>query len=1320
MKKHRSHSLGLILFTVAFALSTPWAMAQTVLNSLTSPAIASAGGEAVSTDTPLAERYNPALAAENQQLTWEGNYFGIPDFGGNYGNAVNLGVDIPTRWAVFSAAGSYINLKNNSFDLGQTGRLTLAASKEIWDGTSLGLGLDSSLGTSAWGLGLSVGLYQHLGQVGPFSNVSWGASLLNMGKGDTLVQNSTVPPPFTPLFGAVGTIFNQNGLHWQVQADLGFPAVQDAYVDLGTSIEFQHLLSLNLRTAYDVNEITSGIAPAIPLSLGLSFHFATNFGSAHEVNVDSAAVGLPGGSWAFGAGFRAPLGTRDTTPPVVTVDKKTWYISPNNDGIQDELNLPVSITDDRYVMGYTLTVTDPSGKVIRSIQNKETPPPAPNWNGFWKRVFYMQKGVAVPPTLVWNGMTDAGQVAPEGTYKLAITAWDDNNNRKTYNAGTVVVLLTPPQAVASPQYTQFNPLGPRNSLVINQSGSLEDLWTGTFYDASNHPVRHFQWKDSSPEQVVWDGKNDAGTLVPDGVYHYVLDGADRAGNRTQVPIDNLIVNSIQTPASLNLDRSAFAPLGNGVKTLVFEPQPQVTEGMTDWTLAVQDPQGQTVRTLQGPGTVPSAITFDGRNDTGSPLPEGTYKGVLTLNYANGNQPVAVSSPFQIINTPPVATVTVAQPVFSPGSADARRVVTFQQTSSQEELWTGNLKNSQGKIIRTLSWPGKADATYLWDGRGADGAIQPDGVYTYQISSTDAAGNIGTSAPVQVVIDTQKRGVLLSTSRSAFSPVLPGKEGLIQFLPQFKGASALVSWTLAVHNSAGQTVKTFQGNSAINSLDWNGQADGTRLPDGAYTAELKALYQNGSHPTAISNTFLIKTTAPTASVTPEWMIFSPTPGSTHPAWEARQTTSNEPEWHAQMLNASGTPVRNWLWKGQPPRLVWDGTDQNGNKVPDGEYTYRLSSTDEAGNTGTAEITGIRLDSRPTPLFLTVDSDGFSPNGDGINDTIGFNAVVGLNEGISSWTLKMVNETLGVQKTFEGKGAVPSHFTWDGKTDQNERAANGRYTAELEVHYEKGNDPKTKSTIFALQATAPELSIGLSPLPFSPDNDGYHDELHIALGVKTYAPVDTWNLEILDPEGHHFTSFAGKGMPTGKLTWDGRSDTGELVQSASDYKLVFSLKDIWGNSATVSKTLPVDVLVLKDGDKLRIIIPSIHFARNKADFLNLDADTLAKNPDAVAKNIAVLKRLAEIFTKYGHYKIVIEGHAVMTHWDDPAAGKIEQERELIPLSKARAEAVKSYLEQLGIDGSRISTVGAGADNPIVPFSDIGNRWKDRNVQFFLIRS
>ncbi|MEW5815684.1 MAG: OmpA family protein, partial [Spirochaetota bacterium] len=135
-------------------------------------------------------------------------------------------------------------------------------------------------------------------------------------------------------------------------------------------------------------------------------------------------------------------------------------------------------------------------------------------------------------------------------------------------------------------------------------------------------------------------------------------------------------------------------------------------------------------------------------------------------------------------------------------------------------------------------------------------------------------------------------------------------------------------------------------------------------------------------------------------------------------------------------------------------------------------------------------------------------------------------------------------------------------------------------------------------------------------------------------------------------------------------------------------------------------------IRDGDKLKIRISSINFAPYKADII-LDSS------EQGVKNDRILRRLAEILNKYRSYKIRVEGHAVSEYWNFPKRAEQEEKEELNPLSKARAEAVKEQLIRRGTEALRLSTVGLGGTIPIVPHGDLQNRWKNRRVEFILIK-
>ena len=355
---------------------------------------------------------------------------------------------------------------------------------------------------------------------------------------------------------------------------------------LGMTFSVADIFFLNAAYTFDARQVF-GVEPtrAFPVALGISLKLSgigAKAGSQDVTEISSTVAAAPleapngVGVWGFGLGVNVPIGVRDTTPPTIGIDTEgEKYISPNFDGVKDDLVLALSITDERYVKGYRFVVTDSSGAAVRTILNKEDRPENRDFNNIVARLAYLKEGIAIPPTIRWDGMSDSGTVVPDGTYHYHVEAWDDNGNLGKSPDGTVVVDDTPPSVTLSSPYLIFSPDGDGNkdTLPIEQSGSKEDLWAGTFRNIEGTAVRTYTWKDSQPPKFEWDGKMDAGVAAPDGVYSYQVAATDRAGNGGKAELDNIIIDTRATPIQLTIDVSYFSPNGDGVKDAVtFAPE----------------------------------------------------------------------------------------------------------------------------------------------------------------------------------------------------------------------------------------------------------------------------------------------------------------------------------------------------------------------------------------------------------------------------------------------------------------------------------------------------------------------------------------------------------------------------------------------------------------------------------------------------------------------------------------------------------------------------------------------------------------------------
>jgi len=418
-----------------------------------------------------------------------------------------------------------------------------------------------------------------------------------------------------------------------------------------------------------------------------------------------------------------------------------------------------------------------------------------------------------------------------------------------------------------------------------------------------------------------------------------------------------------------------------------------------------------------------------------------------------------------------------------------------------------------------------------------------------------------------------------------------------------------------------------------------------------------------------------------------------------------------------ISAKKEQVRSFSWNGTAGNPEWDATDDSGNRVADGTYAYIVSSEDKAGNRTTQQLAGITVDARVPKAFLTAESASFSPNGDGVKDIQKLSVVTNVTDGLASWSLSIKPEGAAsgpdsAIKVWDSSMSevLPALVNWDGKNTAG-TVVQGKFFAELTLSWTKGDTVTAATPAFLVNARAPVTVVRLSPKYFSPDNDGIDDELFINnLTATSDSAFTAWTFEIREPQesaGSVFWRTGGTGKITERIIWDGRSAKGELVQAATDYPFTFTVTDDVGMTSVVRGYIPVDVLIIRDGDKLKIAVPSIIFRENAADFNGLGTEVIEKNTQ-------VLRRIAEILNKFKDYKIQVEGHA-----NNVTGTQKEEDAELIPLSRSRAVAVQDFLIQNGVDSSRLSTVGMGGTRPVAQRSDRENWWKNRRVEFILIK-
>jgi outer membrane protein OmpA-like peptidoglycan-associated protein len=281
--------------------------------------------------------------------------------------------------------------------------------------------------------------------------------------------------------------------------------------------------------------------------------------------------------------------------------------------------------------------------------------------------------------------------------------------------------------------------------------------------------------------------------------------------------------------------------------------------------------------------------------------------------------------------------------------------------------------------------------------------------------------------------------------------------------------------------------------------------------------------------------------------------------------------------------------------------------------------------------------------------------------------------------------------------------------------------------------------------------PELTVSIPEL-FSPDPDQADYKMPITIAVKHPVPIKDWQIQVQParranqagagtggqrqpaaeggqrPQGDGaqaqtgerrrrvFLEQTGTGTPPKTWSFDGKGTSGEMVQSATDYQFILAVNDIFDNSNTYEGIISVDVLVRREGDLLRIIVPSIVFPPNSANFALL-------TPEEMRPNVRVLGLIARALNKFEDYQITVEGHANPTTKPGTAERTTEEAgtRTVIglrPLSEDRAKAVIEYLAtNNNIARARLSATGLGGTRTVADWDDDEENWKNRRVEFIL---
>ncbi len=231
------------------------------------------------------------------------------------------------------------------------------------------------------------------------------------------------------------------------------------------------------------------------------------------------------------------------------------------------------------------------------------------------------------------------------------------------------------------------------------------------------------------------------------------------------------------------------------------------------------------------------------------------------------------------------------------------------------------------------------------------------------------------------------------------------------------------------------------------------------------------------------------------------------------------------------------------------LLWRGEISAPQR--EGFYFAKIKIWDYKGlihfiNTGVL----LTVDNTPPKLKISVENPIFSPNMDGIKDSVIFFPFLLEPDKIKKWAFLVYDEKGTLIRSYEGEGDLPTAWAWHGEDDGHGNVNDGTYFFRCMAEDEAGNVAVTNPIKIIVDKIPPQLEFSF----ISDNSQGNKGVLKIKCLEEN--EINDWSLSIVDKKGRLLKLVVGSGKMPDKLML-------KLPQSAKECFIASEVRDVAGN-------------------------------------------------------------------------------------------------------------------------------------------------------------
>lgn len=644
----------------------------------------------------------------------------------------------------------------------------------------------------------------------------------------------------------------------------------------------------------------------------------------------------------------------------------------------------------------------------------------------------------------WDGRGDSGSAAvADGTYRYRITGETEAGETATAT-GLIGVDTAPVGAWTLPVADEELTGTTRVAISPHPGRTINWVYVRTCPWETRCGYAGVGWLSGPGLDGAWSTDWDTGTAwTGDHFLDAEISYVDTFGSSHTYRLDLRHV-TVTRPAQITLqspDR-AFSPDADGSEdshTIGFALTAPATT-----TIRIRNATGQIVRRVEtdvARGEGSHSFTWDGRDDEGATVPDGTYE--YTIDAASRGQTASATGRIGV-DTRPVAQIT------TPGAdeeltGEVRVTVTPAAGRTLTGVYGGTCPWESFCNYYSLGWftDSVLDDTFVvdWNTAATWTGTHHIGLYAYY--NDEFGQSHALPLPVRRVTVVRPAEVRATSPDATFSPDGDGQEDTHSAGYQL---TAPADVTIRIRNAADTVVRTIETaeprEESWHSFTWDGRdGDGTVLPDGTYRYTIDAASRGT---TATAGGQIGIDTAPIG----EWAA---------PAERATLTGTAElvvrPAAGRTLTGASASACSNWScwnwlgWFSGPGedgtwRLGWDTAQA---AVGDVTLSTYVTWTDRFGTGHQHTLPQRQVSVTRDVAISNVSPDrAFSPNGDEQEDThdVGYHL-----SAPASVTVRIRDADGAVVRrieTDEARGEGWNSFRWDGRDDSGTVVRDGTYS------------------------------------------------------------------------------------------------------------------------------------------------------------------------------------------------------------------------------------------------------------------------------------